>query len=113
MFIETFVLVVDAVEVQEVGDLALLEALDLLSLQRPDFVAANVVVICPPGLELVLAAIGRELFPELGQYGLGDTPVGDQFGDDIFQQNNQRLIICGRLGQRRAPTLHFADDREA
>ena len=66
-----------------------------------------------PGLELMRAAIGRELFPEPGQYGLGDTPVDDQFGDGIFQQTNQRLIICGRLSQRRAPALHFADDREA
>ena len=48
VFIETFVLVVDAVEVEEVGDLALLEALDLLSLQRPDFVAADVVIDMPP-----------------------------------------------------------------
>ena len=43
------------------------------------------------------------------------APPGGAFddgGDDLFQQTNQRLIICGHLGQRRAPALHFADDRE-
>ena len=85
VLIETFVFIVDAIEVEEVGNLALLETLDLLSLQRSDFIAADVVVIRSPGLELVRASIGCKLFPEPGQYGFRDLIVGDQVRDDSFQ----------------------------
>ena len=63
MLIETFILILDAIEVEEVGNLAFLEALDSLSLQRSDFVSADVVVILAPGHELVWAAIRWQTVP--------------------------------------------------
>ena len=61
----------------------------------------------------MLAPIGRKLFPEPGQYGFRDISVGDQFGDDSFQQPNLCPLVFSRLSQGRTPALDFADDREA
>ena len=54
------VLVGDAVEVEEVGDLAFLEAADGFALQRADVELADVVVILAPVSELMLAPVRRE-----------------------------------------------------
>ena len=48
MFVLRFVFVIHAVQVEEVGDLALLETLDLVTLQGADFVLADVVPVLAP-----------------------------------------------------------------
>ncbi len=64
VLVERFVLVGDAVEIEEVRDLAFLVAPDLLALQRADVVPADVAPIRPPGVKLVLTPVRHELVRE-------------------------------------------------
>ena len=113
MFVGCFVFVGDAVEIEEVRDLAFLVALDLVALQGPDLVAPDVVPVGAPALELVRAAVGREPVLEPFQDLFRQGAVGQQFGDDALEHIKQRPVAFCRPGQRRTLAFGLADDRHA
>ena len=90
-----FVFVGDAVEIEVVGDLAFLVALDLLALQRADVVAADVVPVFAPVPEFVLALVGRELVAKPLQQRSRQATVGEQVGDDFLKEFEQCLGALG------------------
>ena len=97
-----FVFVGDAVEIEEIRDLAFLVALDLVAFQRPDVVTADVVPVRAPGGELVLAPVGGELVLEPFQDGFRQGAVSQQIGDDALEQV--------RTGPGRFPPSGLAPD---
>ena len=60
VLIGSFVLILDAVEVEKVRDLAFLEAANGLVLERADVIFANVIVILAPVSERMLAPVWRK-----------------------------------------------------
>ena len=59
MLVGAFVLVADPVQVEEVRDEALLEALDPFALQGPNLLLAEVLPVFTLQTEFVLATVGR------------------------------------------------------
>ena len=87
--------------------------LDLIAFQRPDVVPADVVPVRAPGVELVLAPVGREPVLEPFKHSLRQRAVGQQIGDDALQQVEEGPVVFGRPGQRRALAFYVADDHHA
>ena len=100
MLVTAFVLVADPVQVEEICDDALLEALDRLalqSLQRPDLLVADVVPVFILRPEFLLATVGRGAVREPPDQRPAVLGVVPQFRDDAFQQVEQRRVVPRRL----------------
>ena len=113
VLVRGFVLIGNAVEVEEVRDLAFLEAADGLALQRADAELADVVVVLAPVSELVLAPVRREPFLEPFIQRLREGVVGEQIGHDSLEQVEQRPVVLSRRSECRALPFGFTDDRHA
>ena len=113
MLVRGFVFVGNAVEEEEVRDLAFLEAADGLALQRADIELSDVVVVLAPVAEVLLAPVGREPFLEpLVQRGR-EVTVGEQIGHDTVEEVEQRSVVLRCRGKSRTLPFGFADDRHA
>ena len=113
MLVGRFVFVGDAVEIEVVGNLAFLVALDFLALQGADVVAADVVPVFAPVPEFVLALVGRELVAEPFQHGPREPTVSEQVDDDALQEFEQCAVALGGGCERGSLAVGLADDRQA
>ena len=109
VLVRRFILVGDAVEMEEIGDFAFLVALHLVALQRADLVLADVVPVRAPGLEIVRAPVGRELVLEPFHHAFRKRAVGLEIREDALELVEQRPIALRRPGQRGTSAFDFTD----
>lgn len=64
MLVARFVLIFDAIEEVEIGNLALFVTPDFVAVQRTYFMALDIIPILAPVFKLLLALVGREVFPK-------------------------------------------------
>ena len=113
MLMDAFVPEGNAVEVEEVGDLAFLEAPDPVALQRSDLVAADIVPVLAPGSGTRAGSCRARTRPGTTSAAIPRTFARGQIVNDRLQPVEQGLVDFGCLGQGRAPAFGFSDDVHA